>query len=182
MTSTLNQASPPAQVEAWVEAGWGKLRQVGWVEAGWGRLRPSLLDWTLLDDLNTGLRPVEGWILVRSWPSQWAHHCMSIYDPTSRPTSESSLKELNLSLYWTRPGPDLDQTWTRPGPDLDQTWPELDSKSPSKSCLKSPLKSPSKSTSKSTSKSPYKYPSKSPLNTLLKTPGNTPQSPLQSPP
>ena len=28
------------------------------VEAGWGKLRPSPLGWTLLDDLNGGLRQV----------------------------------------------------------------------------------------------------------------------------
>ena len=64
-----------------------------------------------------------------------------IKNSTSRPTSESSSKELHL-------GGTLNQAWTRP--DLDLTSPELHSKSPSKSISKSP--------------------SKSPLNTLLKTP------------
>ena len=54
------------------------------VEAGWGKLRPSLLGWTLLDDLNSGLRQVEGWSSVLFWPSQWTHHCIAIHDLTAR--------------------------------------------------------------------------------------------------
>ena len=71
MTSTLNQASPAAQVEAGWGRGWGglrpRLRRVeAEVEAGWGRgwggLRPSLLGWILLDDLNGGWGKVKaGW-------------------------------------------------------------------------------------------------------------------------
>ena len=77
---------------------------------------------------------------------------------TSRPTSESSSKKLNLSST----EPDLDQTW--PGPMVN--WPELDIKFHSKSCLKSPLKSPSKFTSKSSFKSPFKYPFKPPSKSI----------------
>ena len=54
------------------------------VEAGWGKLRPSQLSWILLDDLNSGLRQVEGCSSVRFWPSQWTHHCIAIHDSTAR--------------------------------------------------------------------------------------------------
>ena len=55
----------------------------GW-GPGWGGLRPSLLGWTILDDLNVELRQVDGWGLVGSWPSQWTHHCIAIHDSTAR--------------------------------------------------------------------------------------------------
>ena len=40
------------------------------------------IGWTLLDDLNTGLRPVEVRSSVWSWTSQWTHHCIVIHEAT----------------------------------------------------------------------------------------------------
>ena len=96
-TSTLNQASPAAQVEAgwgwgwgWGQ-GWGRGWGWGWGQGwgqgwgrGWGGLRPILLGWILLDNLNSGLRQVEGWSSVRFWPSKWTHHCIAIHDSSAR--------------------------------------------------------------------------------------------------
>ena len=75
--------------------GLGRLRWVeAQVEAGWGKLMPSPFGWTLLDYLNSGLRQVEKWSSVRSWPSQqWTHHYIAIHDSTARLRPvEASLK------------------------------------------------------------------------------------------